>query len=79
VVQEVSKHDLFVVSPRFNSSSVKITSWDWHKCLSREIEPPFVPGFKSPDDTSNFDKYDDDPPTLPQQLSEEEMKLFDDF
>ena len=43
------------------------------------MEPPFVPGFKSADDTSNFDEYPEDPPGLNVKLSEEEMKLFDDF
>src|SRR4051794_9223475 len=34
-------------------------SVDWLKVFQRKIKPPYVPGFASPDDTSNFDKYPD--------------------
>lgn len=30
---------------------------NWDKTLQRRLKPPFVPGFRSPDDTSNFDMY----------------------
>jgi protein kinase X len=32
---------------------------DWTRVHQRRVKPPYVPGFASSDDTSNFDKYPD--------------------
>jgi serine/threonine protein kinase len=32
-------------------------SINWDKAVKRKLKPPFIPGYKSPFDTSNFDRY----------------------
>src|SRR5690554_1306826 len=32
---------------------------DWDKMLRREVKVPYIPEVRAPDDTSNFDKYDE--------------------
>jgi len=53
---------------------------DWSKALNREMKVPFVPGWQSPNDTSNFEKYPDsveDKNAI--LLKDKEKELFQDF
>jgi len=52
---------------------------DWVKVYNRKVKPPFIPGFKSLDDTSNFDKYPDSEEGAPAPLSQKDKDLFKDF
>ncbi len=43
---------------------------NWTDCVRRALKPPYVPAYKAPNDTSNFDKYpDSDTDTNPQALA----------
>ena len=53
---------------------------DWGRVHARRVKPPYVPGFASPDDTSNFDKYpesDGDDGATP--LNQKDKEQFVDF
>lgn len=53
---------------------------DWDKVYQRKLKPPYVPAFKSPDDTSNFDKYpDSDEDGMGAVLMGKDKELFRDF
>jgi serine/threonine protein kinase len=52
---------------------------DWDKVYNRAVKPPFVPGFTSPDDTSNFDRYPEEESIQLLPLSTRDQQLFDDF
>jgi len=52
---------------------------DWVKVYNRKVKPPFIPGFKSLDDTSNFDKYPDSEDSTPPPLSQKDKDLFKEF
>jgi len=52
---------------------------DWVKVYNRKVKPPFIPGYKSLDDTSNFDKYPDSEETSPAPLSQKDKDLFKEF
>jgi len=52
---------------------------DWVKVYNRKVKPPFIPGYKSLDDTSNFDKYPDSEETAPAPLSQKDKDLFKEF
>jgi len=54
-------------------------SVDWGKTFNRKAKPPFVPGYKSATDTSNFDKYPDSDPDNSVTLSAKDKELFKDF
>lgn len=66
------------------AEDVKQHKWfrsvNWDRTYNREVKPPMIPGFRSEDDTSNFDEYpdsdvDDDRP----QLKPKHRELFEDF
>jgi protein kinase X len=67
---------------REGAEDIKQHKWfrtvDWAKCFNRKLKPPYVPGFKSPDDTSNFDKYPDSNDKQV-DLSDKDKALFEDF
>jgi serine/threonine protein kinase len=54
---------------------------DWNLCIQRKLKPPFIPGFRSANDTTNFDtdEFPDSVPKEYRQLNEAEMASFDDF
>jgi len=52
---------------------------DWVKVYNRKVKPPFIPGYKSLDDTSNFDKYPDSEETSPAPLTQKDKDLFKEF
>ena len=55
---------------------------DWVALFNRTIKPPFVPAFRAPNDTSNFDRYPDSregAAATQTQLNEKEKLLFADF
>lgn len=54
-----------------------ITKWD--HVYDRKLRPPFVPGFRNPYDTSNFDRYPDSNDAPAPQLSSEQEAMFDEF
>lgn len=54
-------------------------SVDWRKVILRQTATPFVPGFRSLDDTSNFDQYPDSRGSKMVSLDEKSQKLFKDF
>jgi len=52
----------------------------WDQLFARQVRPPFVPAYRAPNDTSNFDRYPDsreNPNQAP--LGEKEKALFADF
>jgi len=62
------------------AADIKEHAWfktvNWDKCFHRKIKPPYVPGFRSADDTRNFEEYpdsDDDGGFLPLTSAEEEL------
>lgn len=66
------------------AEDVKQHKWfrsvNWDRTYNREVKPPMIPGFRSEDDTSNFDEYpdsdvDEDRP----QLKPKHRELFEDF
>lgn len=66
------------------AEDVKQHKWfrsvNWERTFNREVKPPMIPGFRSEDDTSNFDEYpdsdvDEDRP----QLKPKHRELFEDF
>lgn len=52
---------------------------DWHACFRRELKPPYVPGYRGPDDTSNFDEYPEDGDEAPVPLVGKDKDAFNDF
>lgn len=54
-------------------------SVDWAKVFARKPKPPYTPGFKSPDDTSNFDQYADSDEDNCAPLSSKDKLLFKNF
>ena len=63
---------------------IKMHPWfngiDWTQLVNKTITAPIKPQVAGPDDTSQFDNYDDIPPMEhPDNLSEEEQSLFKDF
>lgn len=52
---------------------------DWERCFKRKVKPPFVPQFRGPSDTSNFDKYPDSVEGTGPELSEQDKAQFAEF
>lgn len=52
---------------------------DWIKVLNRKAKAPYTPGFTSPNDTSNFDKYPDSEEDNTVPLADKDKALFLDF
>jgi len=52
---------------------------DWTEAYNRRLKPPYVPCYKSPDDTSNFDKYPDSVEDVSVPLTGKDKEAFDDF
>lgn len=52
---------------------------DWNKVLQRKVKPPYLPSFKAPNDTSNFDKYPDSVDNGGVALSAEDKEAFKKF
>jgi len=52
---------------------------DWTKVYQCKVKPPYVPRFKSANDTSNFDKYPDSVPEAPVPLKPHDAELFENF
>lgn len=52
---------------------------DWEKCFERKIKPPYVPAYRAPNDTSNFDKYPDSAEDLSPPLMGKDKEAFRDF
>ena len=65
---DVKKHKWF-------SRSIK----NWNHVFRRKLKPPYVPGFKSPYDTSCFDKYPESDDIATVKLTPTELAMFDDF
>jgi len=66
------------------AEDVKKHKWfkgiDWVKAFNREMKPPFVPAYQSPNDTSNFDKYPDSAEDkTPLLQKEKDREMFSDF
>lgn len=66
------------------AEDIKTHKWfakvDWVALFNRTVKPPFVPPFRAPNDTSNFDRYPDSREGSTQtQLSDKEKQLFADF
>ena len=68
---------------RDGAEDVKRHKWfkgvDWQRVHDRKIKPPYVPGFASQDDTSNFDKYPEDEKEDHAPLSTKDRDQFADF
>jgi protein kinase X len=71
--EDIKKHKWF------KKSSSSSSAVDWVKCGKRKLKPPYLPGYKSPDDTSNFDKYPDSGEDMSQPLTKTDQAFFDDF
>jgi protein kinase X len=53
---------------------------DWNAMYHRQVKPPFVPAYRAPNDTSNFDRYPDSREGTNQAvLTDKEKALFADF
>ena len=52
---------------------------NWKNVYRRKLKPPYVPGFKSADDTSCFDKYPESDDVATVKLTSTELAMFDDF
>jgi serine/threonine protein kinase len=65
------------------AEDVKMHRWhkgtDWIKVFMRKIKPPYLPGFKAPYDTSNFDTYPDSVEDNAQVLVGKDKDCFNDF
>lgn len=65
------------------AEDIKNHAWfksvDWAKAYNRKLKPPYVPGFKAPDDTRNFDKYPEGNEDKPRDLTDKEAAQFADF
>jgi serine/threonine protein kinase len=69
---------------RDGAEDVKRHRWfrgvSWPQVLQRRVRAPFVPGFRSPADTSNFDSYPDDPSgDIGLPLGAEHLDVFANF
>jgi serine/threonine protein kinase len=69
---------------RDGAEDVKQHAWfrgtSWSRVFARQVRPPFVPAYRAPDDTSNFEHYPDDPDgDIGLQLSELAQDAFKDF
>lgn len=55
-------------------------SVNWENVYNRRVQPPMVPGFRSEDDTSNFDDYpDSDDDAERPELKAKHREMFEDF
>jgi len=54
-------------------------SVEWDKFLQRKVKPPYVPAYKAPNDTSNFDKYPDSEEDRSVPLTAKDKESFKDF
>jgi len=65
------------------AEDIKLHRWhkgtDWAKVLTRRIKPPFVPGCRAPNDTSNFDSYPDSVEDNVQLPAAKDKEAFNDF
>lgn len=52
---------------------------DWELLLARRIKPTFIPGVKSADDTSMFDRYPESTEASAPTISSKDQALFSDF
>jgi len=65
------------------AADIKNHKWfkgtDWPKQLQKKVKPPFVPTYRAPNDTSNFDKYPDSTEDRSRPLKDTEKEIFNDF
>lgn len=52
---------------------------EWDRMLQRKVKPPYVPAYKAPNDTSNFDKYPDSEDDSAGPLDAKDREAFKDF
>jgi len=69
---------------RGGAMDIKSHPWlhsiEWNNLYAKKIKPPFVPPYKAPNDTSNFDRYPDSRESkMVAPLKEHEQALFADF
>jgi len=68
---------------RDGAEDIKRHKWfrglDWFSVFCRSYKPPYVPAFRAPNDTSNFDRYPENDDRPPVQLSQRDKDLFQDF
>ena len=56
-----------------------VRSVDWERVLARKVKPPYIPAYKAPNDTSNFDKYPDSDDDSGAPLDSKDREAFKDF
>jgi len=65
------------------AADIKQHKWfkgiDWDRLFARKVKPPFIPAYKAPNDTSNFDKYPDSDPARVLPLDAKDREAFKDF
>lgn len=68
---------------RAGAEDIKRHKWfkgkDWDLALERQLKPPFVPGYRAANDTSNFDEYPESNGAKGVVLSKKERDAFNDF
>lgn len=52
---------------------------EWKDVFARKVKPPYVPAYKAPNDTSNFDKYPDSEEDSSPPLMGKEKDAFNEF
>lgn len=55
------------------------STMNWDQCMKRRLSPPFIPAFRSADDTSNFDEYPDSEERNHKKLDDNAIREFADF
>lgn len=65
------------------ANDIKKHKWfkgiEWDRVFQRKVKPPYIPAFKSPNDTSNFDKYPDSEDDSAAPLTSKDKEAFKDF
>jgi len=68
---------------RDGAEDIKAHKWfagiDFFRVFCRAYKPPYVPAFRAPNDTSNFDRYPDSSERAPPPLSQRDRDLFNNF
>jgi serine/threonine protein kinase len=80
---EAARMHISWCSPSFLSNNFFSCRWfrglDWFRVFTRSYKPPFLPTFRAPNDTSNFDRYPDSAERPPPVLSAKDKEQFVDF
>ena len=69
---------------REGAEDIKRHAWfanvTWSRVIRKQQRPPYVPGYRSGEDTANFDSYPDDPSgDFGEMLSQKDRDAFKDF